>query len=79
MTKKKKTLENQAQCAIPIVNKSYSGEKPLNEMDIDDMIEKYNPNYRLDWRKQIKDAEINSGMKLGEALVLFEKVLMSVG
>jgi len=56
-----------------------SGGKPLNEMDVDDMIKKYNPNYRLDWRKQIKDAEINSGMKLGEAIVLLEKVLLSVG
>jgi len=52
-------------------------DKPLNEMDVDDMIKKYNPNYRLDLWKQIKDAEINSGVKLGEVIVLFEKILLN--
>lgn len=34
-----------------------------------------NPNYRLDWMAIIENAEEESGVKLGEALILFDKFI----
>lgn len=52
-------------------------EESISEMGIEDLVEKFNPNYRLDWRQIIKDAEKSSGVKLGEAFTILEKVIQS--
>jgi len=50
--------------------------KKIIEMDIDDMIKEFKPNYRLDHRCIIKNAEINSGIKLGEFMVKLKAFLL---